>query len=246
MAIPNLRALADRIFHQPRDDCLLDQASELVEQCKVVDSKLTDWFNATPREWAWMVICGRLVVPSGIDGCVFESCPNLNQYHVYKDVWLSNLLNDYRILRIYTNAIILRYGAWLTGCSLTELGLPDKPRSMIHLPDCAHANNATLALMDDICCSIPYHLGAVPTRTTPSEHSSPAGLFPPPLGPYFTVRALRVAMSITIAPPSQRRWAQEVLVMVGKRFGVNIATVLASAKATERLPMFDPSEPCTV
>lgn len=246
ISIPNLRALADGIFHQPIDDCLLGQALELVGQCKAIDSKLIDWFNTTPQEWAWMVVRGHLVVPSGIDGYLFESCPNLNQYHVYKDVWLSNLFNDYRILRIYVNAIILRCGAWLMGCSLAELDLQDKTRNMIHLSDCVQAKNATLALMDDICCSIPYHLGAIQTHITPSQHGSPAGLSPPPLGPFFTVRALRVAMSMTIAPVSQRRWAQEVLMIVGKRFGVNIATVLASAKATNKLPMFDPSEQCTV
>ncbi|RMZ92736.1 hypothetical protein DV736_g35, partial [Chaetothyriales sp. CBS 134916] len=215
MPVAGLRARVKALLSLPVDVSSLAVATSLVRECIEAESALQRWLQEIPPDWKEDIIDHQSICVRISDNEVLQSCPGVRGLSRYRDAWVSNQHYVARDFRAFLQAIIMRCGAWLSGmrvqdispsqleANLAVLGFPDlKPREALQ------------ELVDSLCRSIFYNLGATPR---PGQDSNPDEMVSnslhdlrPALGaPFLTVRPLMIANSALIIPTSQQRWIKD-------------------------------------
>lgn len=173
----------------------------------------------------------------------------LGKFDVYCDVWVSSIWSTYRIMRLFLQAIVLRCIAWLcestVACSNLEDHLPDPAL----LPALTNARTVLRKMVDEICASVPYHIGFDTNAEHPTHLLSTSYLSPPEfannhapkaLGGFFLVWPLLVARSVTIIPQEQKIWLKGRMMHVANNFGIHLLGVMGlRAVGWDGWPLFD-------
>ncbi|MCJ1287232.1 hypothetical protein MMC26_006580 [Xylographa opegraphella] len=232
MQIPTLRATAKEILRQPMSMNTAAEIVELMSEARRVDREIAAWTFKIPDDWKYTIV-GMI---EGMDN------PATDQYypgpmHSYLDLWSANIWNNYRSYRIFCQMIIL---------NCLERLIPSWERTSTS----AYCSTLAIlqALVNDICSSVPYHLG-FPDYVYQSNESAPNHDYilamddigiphhkPDPcprsnnvvsMGGFFLTWQLFVAFNVVAIPEAQRIWLNSRLRYIGDAVGINQATVVA-------------------
>ncbi|KAL4920137.1 hypothetical protein BDW62DRAFT_177708 [Aspergillus aurantiobrunneus] len=214
--------MADELFllmAQVGDLCAGLRDGALIEPLKVVkkalklDTELNSWaMSAEP--------CRRYTIAnlpeSTIDNTGRAPFRNVygKHYHIYSDTMVSAWWNDYRFVRL----ILLDLVCWL--CD--HLARKDEAAGGEYRRTIAHSTALSQQLTEDLCASVPYHLGA--SEESPHEDwtSTRTG------GVIRLIWPLFIAADCVGATPPMVDWIAETLLRVGYSLGIQQALVMAN------------------
>ncbi|MCJ1225946.1 hypothetical protein MMC12_002595 [Toensbergia leucococca] len=222
--VPGIRAEAKRVLKGPKNEQTAGQISDLLHKAMMLDSQIAGWSSTVPVPWIYTPV-GR------VEGDL-ENPENAEAYpgpiDGYCDIWVSTVWNNYRGCRIFVQAIAL---------SCVKRLVPECKESIEY-----HRAAITLQqLVSGICASVPYNMGYRPSMqqdpNTVFRHDAklPDCIFnsadsdnaAQALGGYFLLWPLWIAGSVYCVPEVQRRWLRGRLASIGKRYGINQATLLS-------------------
>lgn len=211
------------------DSCALVDSAEILSRAMAIDSELAGFASSLTASFSYTTI-----VRSNKDQSfrVDDDFPHLrhNQvFHIYQSIWACNVLNNYRITRIFVNEIILRRfrsAAMQAGPSHDDDD-DDEDRDFRGQTECHQALELMRQLATDICSSVPYKLGSV---STGDDNDEPTLQQTPTLvttgGGITLLLPLFVAGIVDGSAGSTCGWAIECLGMIGRMTGVNMALTL--------------------
>lgn len=108
--LPNIRARANTLTNTLYDASKESEAKNILEYAQMVDSNLEEWHKTLPPEWQHRTI--GIVSEISDDVSIAEQWPG--EQHVYHDVPLASIVNDYRVCRIFCQRVIMACVAWLS------------------------------------------------------------------------------------------------------------------------------------
>ncbi|KAF2478056.1 uncharacterized protein BDR25DRAFT_250586 [Lindgomyces ingoldianus] len=221
--LPNIRARATALTTAPHNNAQRSEALAILEFAQMVDANLQQWSNTLPPDWQYTTVAMVYDMPEDLSTAEQWSGPQ----HVYEDVHIASIVNDYRVCRIFCQSVII--------ACINYLGLDaDSPLNDAY-------NSAVFfvqQMVDEICACVPFHLSydmqpvAKKLGQDQAGKSLPSYSHPPAeaLGGYFMVWPLYVAANAETVPKRQRDWLSGRLFNIGKTFGLNSAQVLVLAR----------------
>jgi hypothetical protein len=108
--LPNIRARANALTNTPYDLAHESEAKSIMEFAQMVDSNLLEWYQTLPPEWQYRTVAMVYTIPDDVSTA--ESW--LGPQHAYHDVPLANIINDYRVCRIFCQKVIMACVTWLS------------------------------------------------------------------------------------------------------------------------------------
>jgi hypothetical protein len=111
----------------------------------MVDGNLAEWYATLPPEWKHSTIGIVNEIPSLDDLAVTEKWPG--EQHIYNDVPLASIVNDYRVCRIFCRRVIMACINWLSiGGAEDQVGEYNQSVYIIQ------------QMVDDVSACVPFHL----------------------------------------------------------------------------------------
>jgi hypothetical protein len=112
----------------------------------MVDGNLEEWYRTLPPEWKHRIIGIVSEIISPEDVALAEKWPG--EQHVYHDVPLASIMNDYRVCRIFCRRVIMACVTWLSfgGTFVDRDGVWDKSVFVIQM------------MVDEISACVPFHM----------------------------------------------------------------------------------------
>ncbi len=195
--IPSLRLRERELLDCPRFRPDPELVAGLMRDAKAIDDNLTRWRDTVPESWHYVSIPTRTetqadLYPKSID--------------IYDDNAIASNWNAWRAYRLYVLAIIEK-------CALVLSKFHGDPN--FEWEDFASINTIR-ELVNDICSTIPFHLGYTinDEHRTKSIYPHAFGSVQEPSSPgawgVFMIKwPLSVALAMSYLPESQRRWMRE-------------------------------------
>lgn len=143
--LPNLRARANLLTTILYDAAQESEAKQIMDFAQLVDGNLEEWYRTLPPEWKHRIIgvVSDQISPENI--ALAERWPG--EQHVYHDVPLASIINDYRVCRIFCRRVIMACVTWLSfGSYVDDKGAYDKSAYVIQ------------QMVDEISACIPFHM----------------------------------------------------------------------------------------
>ena len=145
LTLPNIKAYAQDLLTREKTAMTINEMMSLIKTAKEIDSQLEHWALTVPEEWAYTTVEYCREEPKDLSNSQFWQGP----IHVYHDLSVANIINDYRISRIFCQAVIL-------GCISA---LPPHAKTEQTDRVAAQATYITQQMVDDFSSSIPFLLG---------------------------------------------------------------------------------------
>ena len=142
LKLPNIKAYAQDLLVRPKTPTVVNEIMSLIKTAKEIDSQLEHWALTVPEEWAYTTVEYCREEPKDLSNSQFWQGP----IHVYHDLSVANITNDYRISRIFCQAVIMR----------SLLALPPHAQTEQTERVIAQAAYVTQQLVDDFCSSVPF------------------------------------------------------------------------------------------
>jgi hypothetical protein len=141
----------------------ITEPSEILRTALTIDAELMALFISVPQSWNY-----RTVKVPMIDGERITQAVWGDNYHVYSNLAASSMWNNYRSARILIHELIIE-----TVKDMDLVGYDDNGRQQrSNLAD--QSRQIAHQLVEDICASVPFHLGAGIEEGDGFEDSSPA------------------------------------------------------------------------
>jgi hypothetical protein len=141
--LPAVRARGEALLHTTYDSSKESEVMQILEMAQTVDDKLQHWYQTLPVEWHHHtigIVNGPLEDPATADRWPGEQ-------HVYHDVPLASIVNDYRVCRIFCQRVILGCITWLRPNPSLDLRVAYK-----------HAIFTIQRMVDEISACVPFHM----------------------------------------------------------------------------------------
>ncbi|KAF2268553.1 hypothetical protein CC78DRAFT_540821 [Lojkania enalia] len=229
--LPNIRARATALTNSPYDKALEKEALAVLEFAQMVDSNLQEWYRTLPSDWHYQTVGMVNEIPE--DVTISEHW--IGPQHVYQDVHLASIVNDYRVCRIFCQSVVIGCINWLVPGGTNPLGTAY---------DTALFTIQTM--VDEISACVSFHLSydMQPRAKELGQDKDAAEAF----GGYSLVWPLYVASNAESIPKRQREWLTSRLFVIGSRFGLSAAQVLVLARRHVLTcgPMFSPPSPSSL
>jgi len=145
LRLPNVKRYAQDLLAQEKTPKVVHEMMSLIRTAKDIDSQLEHWALTVPEEWEYHTIEYCREEPKNLYTSQYWRGP----IHEYYDMNVANIINDYRVSRIFCQAVIL-------GC-ISALPVEAKTAATDRVS--AHATYLTQQMVDDFSSSIPYLLG---------------------------------------------------------------------------------------
>ncbi|EOA85057.1 hypothetical protein ACJQWK_06987 [Exserohilum turcicum] len=214
--LPNLSARANTLTSMPYDAAYEAEAREILDFAQVVDGNLEEWYMSLPIEWKPRIIgiVNQMLAPEELE--VAGKWPG--EQHVYADVPLASVMNDYRVCRIFCRRVIMACITWLSSNG-RYINYDEAWNKSVFIIQ---------AMVDDISACVPFHmcyeLQPLAKETGQEENAAEA------FGGYSLVWPLYVAANAETVPQDQRDWLFGRLAVIGTKFGLSYAQVLVLAR----------------
>ena len=205
MDIPRLRIREQNLLAE--DNAVTKQADalSLLVDTKRYEATLASWAHGLPPEFSY----SRLPLNSGADSKAQNAYPS--SMDIYQDATVASTWNTWRNQRIGLLKIIME-------CAT----IVQPPGSRTPSFEYTKASNEIQQLVDDICSSIPFHLGHHKKRSSSpgfSDYPHPPGQAKWPdnfaatgaVGGWLMMPQLAAASKVDCIPNSQRQWMLEYL-----------------------------------
>lgn len=111
----------------------------------MVDGNLAEWYATLPSDWKHNTIGIVSEMPAIEDLAITEKWPG--EQHIYNDVPLASIVNDYRVCRIFCRRVIIACLNWLSIAG--------------HVDETGEYNQSVFVIqqmVDDISACVPFHL----------------------------------------------------------------------------------------
>ena len=144
--LPNLRARANILTTTPYDPAYESEAKQILDLAQMVDGNLEEWYRTLPLEWKHRIIgvSSDTIAPEEI--ALAERWPG--EQHVYHDVSLASIINDYRVCRIFCRRVIMACVTWLSIGGNYADGDETWSRSVFVIQ----------MMVDEISACVPFHM----------------------------------------------------------------------------------------
>jgi hypothetical protein len=147
--LPNIKYYAQDLLSRDKTSSTVIDMMTLIRTAKDIDSELEHWANTLPDFWnptTKMIFTEELSDDKeSLQKAEFWPGP----VHIYGDLSIANVWNDYRVSRIFCQAVIL-------GC---VAALPSHARTDQIERISQQAVHITQEMVDDFSSAIPYLLG---------------------------------------------------------------------------------------
>ncbi|KAL5118488.1 hypothetical protein ACEQ8H_003664 [Pleosporales sp. CAS-2024a] len=225
--LPSLRARANHLTTTRHDLGNESEAREILQFAQKVDGHLAQWYATLPPEWKHSTI-GLVsdVVPALAreeQGAIMMMEKWPGEQHVYNDVPLASIVNDYRVCRIFCRRVMIACLNWLSIAGQNE--------DMMTTTTTGEYEQSVFVIqkmVDDISACVPFHLDyqlQVAAKEMGQEQNAAEAF-----GGYSLVWPLYVAANAETIPQAQRDWLLGRLSVIGTKFGLSSAQVLVLAR----------------
>ncbi|PSN64285.1 hypothetical protein BS50DRAFT_498411 [Corynespora cassiicola Philippines] len=211
--LPNIRARANSLTSSLYDPSKESEAIAILEFATMVDENLDEWYRTLPPDWQHSVVSLIYEMESDVE----QAEAWLGEQHVYHDVPLASIVNDYRVCRVFCNRVIMACLDWLSfGGSYENASAYDKAVYVIQ------------KMANEISACVPFHMNydMQPVAKELGLEKNATEAF----GGYSLVWPLYVAANAETVPQRQRDWLLSRLHTIGSRFGLSSAQVLVLAR----------------
>lgn len=182
--------------------------ARLLKRALTLDADLITWAMSIDPNWKYTVVKVKKTEEENDTLHPIYS----NHYHVYPNTTVSMAWNHYRFIRIILQGII---------GYLYDTHFQDSGGRGSHIESERHSTAVSQQLAEDICASVPYHLGM-----TGSSDGSTLGI-PFAGGVVRLMWPLFIASDCRGASPKMRAWIAQCLEKIGHGVGVNMAVTMS-------------------
>ncbi|KAH7118989.1 hypothetical protein B0J11DRAFT_552246 [Dendryphion nanum] len=213
MDLPNIRARANALAGTDFDAAQELEARDILEFAQMVDTNLQQWYDTLPNEWHYRTVGMQYDIPEDLATAETWQGP----LHVYQDVPLASIVNDYRVCRIFCQRVIMACTTWLSYGGNYPV---------------AQAYNSAIfivqKMVDEISACVKFHLtyDMQPVAQELGLEPNAAEAF----GGYSLVWPLYVAANAETVLQPQRDWLMGRLTVIGNHFGLSSAQILVVAR----------------
>jgi hypothetical protein len=144
--LPNLRARVNRLTSTPHAAAEALEARQILEFAQLVDDNLDAWYRTLPPEWKHRIIGVEGGTIADEDLAEAEKWPG--EQHVYHDIPLASIMNDYRVCRIFCRRVMLACAEWLSFDDGTYGGDGVYEHSVFVVQQ----------MVDEISACVPFHM----------------------------------------------------------------------------------------
>ncbi|RDW90304.1 Zn(II)2Cys6 transcription factor [Aspergillus mulundensis] len=196
---------------------LFIEPAKFVKKALELDIELNAWARSVELERRYTVV--NVPAPLQGNGSGSSSCRSIygDHYHIYPDTVISAWWNDYRFVRLILHEVI----CWLA-CHLSRKEDLEATVRQKYAQTVANSRMVSQQMAEDICASVPYHLGA--TETSPYEDwdSTRTG------GVIRLIWPLFVAAERDGATSEATDWIADTLFKIGYGVGIRQALVMSN------------------
>jgi hypothetical protein len=185
------------------------RSNEIVCSVLDIDTKLATWATTLPPQYAYDIV--PISEPSEE---IFT-----DHYHLYRNLWIAMVWNNYRCIRILVNELLLVHFLHL---SQQQISIPNERGSFSSYDsEVTRVKSVMMTLTHEICASVPFYLGYHGSQNFPPKPPKAAN-------GNLLIWPLYVAASMDIISNMMRAWAVTRLEKIGQSMGIQQATILAS------------------
>ena len=215
------RAVLDAPPKTVTESCIIQVLDSALES----DAVIAQWPDSIPADWK-SEPAYRFDIPAEIPRMAFVYGDRVDLYY---DLWVAGVWSNYRSTRIMIQSIVL-------DC-IFRVTLHESPQLIRQF---AHAMEVSQQLVDDLCASVPFHIGTkmeggpsndagvvYPYHATKGDVQRRASAA---LGGWHLVEPLKVAMKVKCLREGQREWLKQQLIRIGNVYSTNLLDERDSAK----------------
>lgn len=211
-----LNSLMSTVTRNPKG---IKQIQDMLQNCKTHDAEIVAALDDLPASFGWEIVGWESRNPTN-DYSDAKAFPG--PIHVYRDLWIANLWNVMRGMRLALAALSMRCTAWL-----------DFPADYRTTPEYAITAKTCVENINDIIASVPYHTGWCSKRKDLQVQSRLSGfacgedVSEKCLAGYFLLWPLANIQGQDYLTNSQRDWVKGRLRYIGDRLGVRYGNVIS-------------------
>ncbi|KAL3954958.1 hypothetical protein ACCO45_010521 [Purpureocillium lilacinum] len=186
-----------------------------MEKCQELDKEIVEWLEDLPESFRWKTVAWEDYNPK-CDYSKAEAFPG--RIDMYADLWVVNLWNVMRCMRIVLASLIVRFTAWIIS-----------PADYRTTPEYA----ASARAIADIIASVPYQLGWFAKHQDLRERAQLSGFAcgeddaEKGLAGYFLLWPLTCIQGQDYLTDAQRTWVKGRLKCIGNQIGVRYGNMLS-------------------
>jgi hypothetical protein len=230
--LPDIKYYAQDLLSREKTPTTIMEMMKLIRTAKETDSALEHWALTLSQLWEPRVIMRIAEEPEDNKTAQFWKGP----VHVYTDLGMANVWNDYRVSRIFCQSVIL-------GC---VAALPAQLKTGQVQRVSAQAVSITQQMVDDFCSVVPYLFGiGKEFEAKKVSRLDQAGMcalrvltYPMLIrtialratGAYYAAWPLWVTKEIRTISENQRDWLLSRLLFIGKTWGLSEDQVVNMAQ----------------
>jgi hypothetical protein len=117
-----------------------------MDYAAMVDANLENWARTLPSNWHFRT--AKMVFEAPADEDVESAAEWPGPQHTYEDVFIANIVNDYRVSRIFCHSVILGCVTWMA-IEEEDHGIEER---------CRRARFVIQSMTDEIAASVPFHM----------------------------------------------------------------------------------------
>jgi hypothetical protein len=144
MDLPAIRTRFEDLQQSQPGEATVAEAQSLLEATRMMDTNLQTWALTLPSSWNYRTVS---VVPE-IVGEIYLAEAWPGPQHAYDDVFISSIINDYRVSRIFCQRVII-------GC-LSFLGKLEGTGDAEVDEAFMNSRFVIQQMVGDICASVPF------------------------------------------------------------------------------------------
>jgi hypothetical protein len=189
---------------------------EIIRTALTIDANLTSLFISVPLAWSYRTVKVPLFNGEAITKAIWG-----DNYHIYGSLASSSMWNNYRSARILVHELIIDAVKTLEASTLEDTdrrrqrALDSQSRLVAH------------QLVEDICASVPFNLGAGIEANEESDVEDSAPLKVTGAGGFSLMWPLLIAGNSGLACQDLRQWIINCLEKIGHSMGINQALAMA-------------------
>ena len=199
--LPDIRARGHDLLHKAYSPSKEPEVMQVLQMARMVDDNLQQWYLTLPVEWHHHTVGifnGPLEDPTTADRWPGEQ-------HVYHDVPVASIVNDYRVCRIFCQRIIISCITWLG----------KNPAQDLHAIY-EHALFTVQRMVDEISACVPFYVTyeLQPAAKRLGQEKQGESLLPGPKVPFPLENLGDGLMDYTRYSRRSFRWLQSRLAIV--------------------------------